>query len=250
MIVKSDKDINGILEAGKVAAEAMRKMSERIRPGMTTGQLDMIGEQVMARYGARSAPQVMYRFPGATCISILPEVAHGIPGSRVIKAGDMVNIDVSVELDGYFADTGMSIALEIEDQRAHDVCRVCLQARDAAIAAAVVGGRVNAIGSAVEEVATAHKLTMIKNLCGHGLGRSLHEAPESILNYYSRQERGKLSHGHVIAIEPFISEKPELVSNCDYDEWALVVPAGYYVAQYEHTIIVLREGNMLVTELP
>jgi len=250
MIVKTDKDIKGILEAGKIAAEVLHKMARRLRPGISTGQLDRIGEEIMLRYGARSAPKVAYSFPGATCISILPEVAHGIPGLREVCAGDMVNIDVSVELNGYFADTGMSIPVEIEDERAHEICRICLEARDAAVGAARSGERVNEIGRAVERVAKSYGLTMIKNLCGHGLGRNLHEPPENILNYYSRQEKGRLQQGHVIALEPFISEEPEMVVNCGYNEWALVVPRGHYVAQFEHTVIVLEDGNVLATVLP
>ena len=250
MIVKTDKDIRGILEAGKIAAETMHKMAARLRPGITTGRLDKIGEEIMRRYGARSAPRVAYKYPGATCISVLPEVAHGIPGVREIKAGDMVNIDVSVELNGYFADTGMSIPVEIEDPRAREICRICLEAREAAIGAARPGGKVSEIGKAVEQVAKSYGMTVIKNLCGHGLGRTLHEAPENILNYFSRQERGKLQPGQVIALEPFISEGPEMVNNGGYDDWALVVPAGYYVAQFEHTIIVAEDGNILATVLP
>ena len=247
MIVKTDKDLQGIMEAGKIAAEVMHKMASRIRPGITTGQLDMIGEEAMKRYGARSAPQVAYSFPGATCISILPEVAHGIPGPRQIKAGEMVNIDVSVELNGYFADTGMSIPVEIEDPRVHKICQICLEARTAAINAARPGRRVNEIGRAVEQVAKSYGMTMIKNLCGHGLGRKLHEAPECILNYYSKHEKGRLNAGQVIALEPFISEGPEVVENCGYNEWALVVPEGFYIAQFEHTVIVAEDGNILAT---
>jgi methionyl aminopeptidase len=249
MIAKSDKDIRGIMEAGKVAADVLRKVASRVRPGITTRQLDIIGEEHMLRHSARSAPKLSYNFPGATCISILPEIAHGIPGSRVVKSGDMVNIDVSLELNGYFADTGMSVPVEIEDPRAHEICSVCLQARDSAVAAAKAGGRINEIGKAVEWVATSYGLTMIKNLCGHGLGRSLHEAPSNILNYYDKYERGKLNPGQVIAIEPFISEGPETVLNCEYNDWALVVPAGFYVAQFEHTIIVLEDRVMIATEL-
>ena len=248
MIVRSDRDIRGIIEAGKVAAEVLRKMAGRVRPGITTGQLDMIGEELINRYGAKSAPRLSYNFPGATCISILPEVAHGIPGSRIVAPGDMVNIDVSVELNGYVADTGMSVPVEIEDQRAHEIREVCLRARAGGIAAAKAGGRINEIGRAVETIAGLYGLTMIKNLCGHGLGRSLHEAPENILNYYSRQEKGRLSPGQVIAIEPFISEGPETVENCGYNEWALVVPEGFYVAQFEHTVIVLEDRVIIATE--
>lgn len=250
MIVRTDKDLQGILEAGKIASEAMHKMASRIRPGIATGQLDKIGEEIIRKYGANSAPKVSYSFPGATCISILPEVAHGIPGSRLIKAGDMVNIDVSVELNGYFADTGMSVAVEIEDPRAEEIRRICLEAREAAINAAKPGHKINEIGKAVEGVAKSYGMTMIKNLCGHGLGRKLHEAPECILNYYSKQERGRLNPGQVVALEPFISEEPEIVENCGYNEWALVVPAGFYVAQFEHTIIVTDKGNILATLPP
>ena len=250
MIVKTDKDIKGILEAGKIAAEALRKMASRIRPGITTGQLDRIGEELMLRYGASSAPRVAYNFPGATCISILPEIAHGIPGPRQVKAGDMVNIDVSVVYQGYYGDAGMSIPVEIEDPRAARICQICMEAREAAIAAAKPGGKVNEIGKAVEALAQSYGLTVIKNLCGHGLGRALHEEPANILNYYSKQEKGRLKPGQVIALEPFISEGPEAVEDCGYNAWALVIPEGFYVAQFEHTVIVMEEGNILATVLP
>ncbi len=248
MIIKNDQDLKGIIEAGKVAAEVLYKMASRLRPGMTTGQLDKIGEEQMLRYGARSAPKVMYNFPGATNISIIPEVAHGIPGDRVIQPGDLVNIDVSVELDGYYGDNGMSIPVELEDPRALKVCQVCREARAAAIAAAKPGGRINEIGKAVEQVANKYGMHIIKNLCGHGVGHSLHEAPETILNYYSRFERGKIAAGQVLALEPFISDGPEAVTDGGYDGWALVVPKGHYVAQFEHTIVVL-EGQTIITTL-
>lgn len=249
MIVKSEEDIKGLIEAGKVAAEVLHKMAARLRPGMTTRQLDQIGEAVMERYGAKSAPRVTYNFPGATCISIIPEVAHGIPGDRVIMPGDLVNIDVSIELNGYYGDNGMSIPVELDDPMALKVCEVCLKAREAVIKAAKPGLKINELGRAVEKVAKAHDMKIIKNLCGHGLGRSLHEAPETILNYYSRREKGFLAEGQVIALEPFISDGPEFVIEGDND-WALVVPQGHYVAQFEHTIIVLKDQTIITTLQP
>jgi len=249
LIVRDEKDIQGLLEAGKVAAEVLYKMASRLRPGITTGQLDRIGEEAMTRYGARSAPKVMYNFPGATCISVIPEVAHGIPGNRVIQAGDLVNIDVSVELNGYYGDNGMSIPVELEDPRALKVCEVCLKARDAVVQAAKPGLKINELGRAVETIARAHDMKIIKNLCGHGLGRSLHEDPEMILNYYSKKERGQLALGQVIALEPFISDGPEFVIEGDND-WVLVVPQSHYVAQYEHTVIVLEDQTIITTLQP
>ena len=162
----------------------------------------------------------------------------------------MVNIDVSVELNGYFADTGMSVPVEIEDPKAQRICQISMEARAAAVSAARPGGKISEIGKAVEQVTVSYGMTMIKNLCGHGLGRKLHESPENILNYFSKQEKGRLHTGHVIALEPFISEGPEIVENCGYNNWALVVPAGYYVAQFEHTVIVTDNGNILATLLP
>jgi methionyl aminopeptidase len=144
----------------------------------------------------------------------------------------------------------MSIPVESEDPKAHRICRVCLEAREAAIKNLKPGMRINEIGKAVEQTAKANGYTVIKNLCGHGLGRKLHEPPENILNYYSKDERGKLSPGLVIAVEPFVSEGPELIANCDYNDWALVIPEGFYVAQFEHTVIITEEGPVLATLLP
>ena len=250
MIVRNYKDIQGILEAGKVAAEVLAKMVSRIRPGMSTGQLDRIGEEAMLRLGAASAPKEAYKFPGATCISILPEVAHGIPGSRIIKAGDMVNIDVSVVYNGYYSDTGMSVPVELDDPRALRICQVSKAARDVAIAAAKPGRKINEVGRAVEAFAREQGYTVIKNLCGHGLGRTLHESPSNILNYYSKQEKGTFAVGQVIALEPFISEKPEMVQDGGYNEWVLVVPEGFYVAQHEHTIILFENETVVATIAP
>lgn len=249
MIVKNEQDIKGLIEAGKVAAEVLHKMAKRLRPGITTGQLDMIGEEVMRHYGANSAPRLMYNFPGATCISVIPEVAHGIPGDRVIKAGDLVNIDVSIELNGYYGDNGMSIPVELEDPMALKVCEVCLKARDAVVQTAKPGLKINELGRSVEKVAKAHDMKIIKNLCGHGLGRTLHEEPETILNYYSRHEKGNLALGQVIALEPFISDGPEFVIEGDND-WVLVVPQSHYVAQFEHTIILLENETIITTLQP
>jgi len=246
MIITSDKDLKGIVEAGKVAGEVLRKMVSRCRPGITTGQLDRIGEELMHHYGARSAPRVMYNFPGATNISIIPEIAHGIPGDRVIEPGTMVNIDVSIELNGYYGDNGMSIPVELDDPDALKVLSAAKEARAAAIAAAKPGGRLNEIGKAVEEVAAKHNLTILKNLCGHGVGHSLHEYPDLILNYYNRFERTKLACNQVIALEPFISDGPWEVKDGGYDDWTLVVPKGHWAAQFEHTIIVV-EGNNIIT---
>ncbi len=106
MSIESERDIAGLLRIGRIVGLAIREMREALQPGMTTAELDAVGERYLKQHGARSAPQLAYNFPGATCISVNDEVAHGIPGKRVIQAGDVVNIDVSAELDGYYADFG------------------------------------------------------------------------------------------------------------------------------------------------
>lgn len=246
MTVESQHDIDGILKTGRVVAHVRDAMLKAIEPGMTTAELDKLGAELLAGFGAKSAPQVVYNFPGATCISINEEAAHGIPGSRKIQAGDIVNVDVSAELDGYFADTGGSIVVPPISPLKARLCHATRLALSNALQQVRAGAPINAIGKAIERTAKAHDFMVIKNLAGHGIGRSLHEDPESIVGYYDRRDTRRLKHGQVIAIEPFLSTRSSYAMQAA-DGWTLVGEPLNLSAQYEHTVIVTKGSPIIAT---
>lgn len=247
MTIESEQDLAGLREIGRVVALTLDEMRQHVKPGITTGELDDIGAQMLDRYGAKSAPQVTYDFPGATCISLNNVAAHGIPGDTVIKAGDLVNVDVSAEMGGYFGDTAATIPVPPVTPQADKLCRCTQEARAQAVAAARAGVRINAIGRAVEQVAARYSMKIIRNLPGHGIGHSLHEKP-SVLNFYHPRDNMRLVEGMVFTVEPFLSLSATSVDYGD-DGWALMTADGSLAAQYEHTIVVTDGEPIILTQL-
>lgn len=246
MTVESQQDLDGVLNAGRVVARVRDAMLEAMEPGMTTEELDRLGGELLGRYGARSAPRVTYDFPGATCISVNEEAAHGVPGKRRIHAGDIVNVDVSAELNGYFADTGGSSVVPPTSALKARLCHATRLALKNALAEARAGAPINRIGGAIQRTAEAHGFRVIRNLAGHGIGRSLHEEPEGIVGYYDRGDTRRLKLGQVIAIEPFLATRSTHVRE-SADGWTLVGHPENLSAQYEHTIIVTKGAPIVAT---
>lgn len=248
MIAKTEEDFQGLKKIGRIVAEIREAMKEAAVPGITTKELDELGGRLFKEKGALSAPIAEYDFPGYTCICVDREVAHGIPGSRVIKDGDLVNIDISGSADGYYADTGVSFVVGTPDERKQKLCDVAQSAFDMAMKKVKAGSSLSGIGKAVEREAKRNGLTVIRNLTGHGIGKSLHEEPQHVLNYYDAWDKTLLKEGMVLAVEPFISEGAENVIELG-DGWTFVTPDNSLVAQYEHTIIVTKDEPIIVTEL-
>ncbi len=248
MTIADEQDLKGLRAAGKVAAQCMGWMCEQAREGMTTAQLDALGQAFLDERGAKSAPQLTYNFPGATCISVNEEVAHGIPGARVLKRGDLVNVDVSLSLDGYFADTGMSFVLGEADPAQAKIIDATRLARDAAIARIHHGQPFSLVGRMFEKIARASGLRVIRNLGSHGVGRSLHEPPEFIPPYLDRSEKRLFRRGMVLTIEPFLTNGDTWVQEAS-DGWTLRNRAGSRSAQFEHTIVV-TDGAPLIMTMP
>jgi methionyl aminopeptidase len=245
MIAKTEEDFNGLKEIGKIVASIRDELVQRAIPGVTTKELDDIAGELFEKAGAISAPKGEYDFPGFTCISVNEEVAHGIPGPRVINEGDLVNIDVSGSKNGYFADTGISIVVGQGDEILTKICEVAKKAFEEGIKKAKPGSKINGIGKVVYQTARQHGLTVIKNLTGHGIGRSIHEKPDFIYNYYESSDKGLLMEGMVIAVEPFISTRDEEVVE-QGDGWTYITENSY-VAQYEHTMILTKNGPIILT---
>jgi methionyl aminopeptidase len=245
MIAKTEEDFNGLKEIGKIVAAIRDELVQRTVPGITTKELDDIAGELFEKAGAISAPKGEYDFPGYTCISVNEEVAHGIPGKRIIHEGDLVNIDVSGSKNGYFADTGISFVVGKGDETLIKMCEIAKKAFEAGIRKAKPGSKTSVIGKLVYQTARQNGFTVIKNLTGHGIGRTIHESPEYIFNYYETSEDEILEEGMVIAVEPFISTHEEEVFELE-DGWTFATENSF-VAQYEHTMILTKDGPIILT---
>lgn len=240
MTVDNDNDLEALLRIGRICGLTLQHMLAHVEPGITTQALDAIGAAFLAGHQARSAPILAYRFPGHTCISINDEAAHGIPGDRVIQPGDMVNVDVSAELEGYWADTAASMVVAPADSRYERLCRYTRAALDAGIDAARAGNSLNEVGRRVESVAHDGGYRVIYELGGHGVGRGIHEPP-TVFNFDTRRASPTLQPGMVFTIEPFLSLGSGGIYKAD-DGWTLKSRDGSVAAQYEHTVIVTADG--------
>jgi methionyl aminopeptidase len=246
MTIETQDDVVALQRIGKIVSQVLHRMLQTAEPGMTTRELDALGARWLEEQGARSAPQLTYGFPGATCISINEEAAHGIPGDRVIRAGDVLNVDVSAELDGYFADTGGTRVVPPTTPQKTRLCHATRTALELAMKNARAGRPLNGIGAAIEKTAKTYGFKVIENLGSHGVGRALHEAPEHIPGYFDPSDRRVLQEGMVITIEPFLSTKSRIVSETS-DGWTLAGAPGNLSAQYEHTMIITRGEPIVVT---
>ena len=247
MTIDNDNDLQNLLRIGQICGLTLQHMLAHVEPGMTTGQLDAIGAAFLKQHGARSAPILAYNYPGHTCISLNDEVAHGIPGTRVIQPGDIINVDVSAELEGYWADTGASAVVPPTTAAHERLCAFTRKALDNALDAARAGRPVNVIGKAVEAVAQVGGYRVIRALTGHGVGRHIHEKP-SVFNFDNPRDHAQLTEGLVITIEPFLSLGEGRVYT-DRDGWTLRTMDGSVAAQYEHTVIITGDQPILVTAL-
>ena len=246
MTAESEVDIKYLKAAGRVVAGTLKKMMKHAKPGITTAELDHIGQEFLEKEGAKSAPQAMYDFPGATCISISPVIAHGIPNEHVLQEGELINIDVSAELDGYFADTGASMVVSKRIPELEKLLEATKSALTKALNAATAGAPLNAIGTAIQAEATRKGFGVIYDLTGHGIGRKLHEQPSEIHNFHNPTDRRILNEGLVLAIEPFLTTgKGRIVEK--KDGWSLQTVDKTIAAQFEHTIIVTKNEPIILT---
>src|SRR5918992_1277170 len=177
MSIETEQDLEALRRVGRVVAATIAEARARLCPGMTTAELDGIGEEVFARFGARSAPRETYDFPGCLCLSVNEEAVHGIPGERVLRAGDLVKVDVTAELDGYVADACESIPVGAVDRETGRLRAAAVAALRRGMAVATVGVRLREIGAAVERVVEARGFSVLRDLNGHGVGRAIHEPP-------------------------------------------------------------------------
>lgn len=245
MSIESPKDLEGLVAAGKVVRMALDAMREQVRSGITTGELNEIAGKVFRQNGARSAPKLVYGFPGEACISVNDEAVHGIPGDRVLCDGDLVKLDVTIEKDGYMADAAVTVAVPPVSDLKRRLLECARSAFYRALRSAKAGERVNEIGRTVEAHVRKAGFSVIRELAGHGIGRLIHEEP-TVPNYYDLTQRRRLTEGLVITIEPIIAaRRPAVVE--ERDGWTIRTADRSPSAHYEHTIVITRGRPMILT---
>lgn len=247
MTVESLSDIAGLRHIGRIVAQSLQKLEAAVRVGMSTAELDAMAGELLKEAGARSAPIITYGFPGHSCISINDEATHGIPGGRVVKAGDLVKIDLSAEAGGYFADAAITVAVPPVATRSRKL-QVCTRAALAAACEVAVAGKPMAnIGRAIESVAHAQGFQVIAALGAHGVGRALHEEPDVPMHFDPR-ERRLLQEGQVITIEPHLTTGKGRIYQAR-DGWTLRTRDKGVVAQFEHTLVITKGRPLIITAL-
>ncbi len=245
MSIESAADLKGLRAVGKVVHLTLEALEAQVRPGISTAELDAIAATVLARHGARSAPALVYGFPGTVLISVNDVVVHGVPGPRRLEDGDLVKLDVTVEKNGYVADAARSVIVGSGSDAARRLVACVSAAFEAALAVARVGNRVNVIGKAVQHEVRRRGFSVVRGLTGHGVGRTIHEAP-SVPNEYDPWQRDVLTEGLVLTIEPMISAGTAQAMQ-DQNGWTICTRDGSLAAHHEHTLVITRGGPMILT---
>ncbi|WJR65918.1 type I methionyl aminopeptidase [Neorhizobium sp. CSC1952] len=248
MVISTEHELSKLKEIGRLCAQAMEAMAKALEPGITTRELDDIGRRILEDNGAQSAPEACYKFPAATCISVNEEVAHGIPGDRVIQAGDLVNIDVSAVKDGFFGDTGASYAVPPVKREIERLCRDGRRALWTGLQQVKTGRPIAGIGNAIGAFAKKNRYTLITNLSSHGIGLTLHDEPKEIPTWPDRQETRTMEEGLVFTVEPFLSLGANWAEDGgNGDPWTLYSDPKAPTVQYEHTVVATRNGPLILT---
>jgi methionyl aminopeptidase len=245
MSIKSQSEFEKLRTIGRIVRLALDTVAAAVRPGVTTGELDAIGARVLAENGAESAPPKVYGFPGALCISVNDEAIHGIPGGRKIQEGDLVKLDLVAEKNGFYADAALTVRAGEVGPQAHALARCAEMAFFAAARKARAGNRVYEIGRAVEQETSRCGFRVMRDLCGHGVGRTIHEQP-SVPNFHDPRFRARLTEGLVITIEPIISAGTG-EGVLQPDGWTIKTADGALSAHYEHTVVITKNQPVLLT---
>lgn len=243
MSIDSPDELAGLRAAGRVVAEAIREVARRVRPGVTTAELDAVAAQVFARHGARSGPQLDYDFPGTICLSVDDEAVHGIPGPRRLREGQLLKIDVTAELNGFYADACRTVPVGKVKPREQRLMAASQSALKRGLEAATAGANVGAIGAAVNREVTRRGFAVCEELSGHGIGRRIHEEPDVPNIDWDGPE---LTEGLVITIEPIIAAGEGDVY-MDDDGWTVKTMDGSASAHFEHTVVITDGAPILVT---
>ena len=245
MSIQDEQELECLRRVGRIVRQVLDAMKAEVRPGVSTRYLDEVGARVMEKNQARSAPQMVYKFPGANCISLNDEAVHGIPGDRELKEGDLVKLDVTVEKDGFMADAAVTVPVGQVSPQAEQLMACAEQAFQKAMLVARAGFRVFEIGRVVEKEVRRQGFAVIRELAGHGIGRTIHEPPQ-VPNYPDPKARQIMKEGLVITIEPIISSGSGQILN-DKDGWTLRTADRALSAHFEHTLVITAGPPILLT---
>jgi methionyl aminopeptidase len=245
MSADTPEELEGLRRAGALAAGVLGAVREAVAPGVSTGELDALAAEVIRAAGGRSAPIITYGFPGAICISVGNEVVHGGPGPRRLRAGDLVKLDVAVELDGFFGDTASTVAVPPVRSADERLCAAARAALARGMRAATAGATVRDVGAEVERIAEARWFSVLRALTGHGIGRGLHEPP-TVPNFGDPGLSDRLHEGLVLTVEPMIAGGTREVHGTG-DGWTMVTANGAPAAHEEHTIVVTAGEPIVLT---
>lgn len=249
MSITNESELTGMQKVSEAVAFTLREMISYAQPGMTTKDLDEYGAKILSDFGAKSAPYLTYGFPGWTCISVDNEFCHGIPSDkRTLKEGDLINIDVSAELNGYWADNGGSFVVGKDIHGHQKLVNASREILQKTISNIKGGVKIAEIGALMETEAKKRGFKVIRNLGGHGVGRSLHEQPDELMNYKNRFDTRRFKKNSVVAIETFISTTSNIAVELN-DGWTMVGNKGGYMAQHEHTILITDGKPVILTEM-
>lgn len=248
MSITKETELLGMRNVSNAVAFTLKEMIKYAQPGMSTKELDEYGAKILSDFGAKSAPYLTYGFPGWNCISVDNEFCHGVPSeNKILKEGDLINIDVSAELDGFWADNGASFVLGKDINQHQKLVDASKEILRKAINNIKGGVKIADIGHIMETEAKKRGFKVIKNLGGHGIGRNLHEQPDEIMNYKNRFDQRRFKKNSVVAIETFISTTSSYAIELN-DGWTMAGNKGGYMAQHEHTIIVTDGKPIILTE--
>jgi len=246
MSIKDRTEFIFLMKIGQIVGRTLKAVADQVKAGVRTSELNAFTAELLERSGARAAPKAEYGFPGEICISINDEAVHGIPGARVIEKGDVVKLDLTAMKDGFVADAAVTITVPPVEHENLRLAECAQRAFERALEAVRANAPVHAIGAAVEEEAKQAGFSVLRDLCGHGVGRRTHEPP-SIPNYFHPRARQPLTEGLVIAVEPILSRGSSgRVVQCE-DGWTIRTADGSVAAQFEHTIIVTKGAPIIVT---
>ena len=245
MSIESDADWAGLREVGRITRLTLDALEAHVREGVTTAELDEVAAALVAQHAARSAPALVYKFPRTVLISVNDEIVHGVPGPRRLAEGDLVKLDVTLEKNGYVADAARTVIVGGGSETARRLARCAADAFEAALRVSKAGVRVNQIGREVERAVRGQGFSVIHGLCGHGVGRTIHEWPD-VPNHYVPWQHDVLTEGLVLTIEPMISAgSPHPIQ--DADGWTIRTRDGSLSAHHEHSIVITRDAPIVLT---
>lgn len=253
IVCKSDKEIKFMYRAGRIVARVLLKIEQVLKPGVTTGYLDRLAEELILSQNAVPAFKGYISrfskkpFPKSICVSINEEVVHGIPGKRVIREGDLVSVDVGVKIDGFYGDASRSFIVGTGRKIARKLCKATYEGLNLSIEKCIAGNRLSDISSQIEKRAAADNFSVVKDFVGHGIGREMHEDPQ-ILNYGPPGKGPVLKKGMVLAIEPMYNEGKSDVEVLD-DMWTVVTKDRKLSCHFEDTVAITESGPFVLTRI-